>query len=200
MKVNELIESKVRRHKKGCWGWGGKISNSGMPLLVVKTKTGTKTIDVARRLYEEERGETLVASEQLIRVKLCDKVPGCCNPAHFEVEESEDSEDGRRSHSNEHISRFKREIAKGARVGEIYSRYGLCRSWAYQIANGERYAEIEPKGAVLRRVKNDLTREKVLRARKLRKKNWTYQRIGKKLRIHHSTARDACVNNRPGWQ
>lgn len=197
-KVNELIENKLKRQKRGCWGWEGTISKDGAALLTVKTKTGRKTIDVARRLFEQESGEELDEEDELIRVKTC-KAMGCANPAHRELRRA-DGLDGRRQHSNEQISKFKRQVAAGARVGEIYSRYGLCRSWAYQIANGERYAEIEPKGAVLKRIKTDLTKEKVERARRLRAKNWTYQRIGEKLDIHHSTARDACLNNRPNWQ
>jgi hypothetical protein len=197
-KVNELIESKLKRQKKGCWGWSGALSKSGAALLIVKTKTGRKTIDVARRLFEQESGEELEDSDELIRAKHCD-APGCANPRHFELKRAGEL-DGRRQHTNEQISKFKRQIAAGARVGEIYETYGLCRSWAYQIANGERYAEIEPKGSVLKRVKTDLTKEKVERARRLRAKNWTYQRIGEKLDIHHSTARDACLNDRPNWQ
>lgn len=201
-KVNELIASKVRRNKKAsdCWGWDGPVTKSGAAQLVVKTKTGTKKIDVARRLFEEANETKLDEGDTLTRNKQCSKAPGCSNPRHFDLERAEDSSDGRRAHSNEQISKFKREVANGARVGEIYERYNLCRSWAYQIANGKMYAEIEPKGEVLQRIKTDLTKQKVERARKLRAKNWTYERIAEKLDIHHSTARDACLNDRPGWQ
>jgi transposase len=200
-KLKELIQSKTKLPKKPerCWKWLGKIGSDGFATLKIKTKSGKKSIDVARFNVASQMGRKLDDGEALRRLELC-TVEGCTNPDHFGVVLVA-ARDERFKGDEVKISHFKRQIAAGARVRATAKKFGLSASWAYQIANGERYAEVEPKGAVLVRVKKTLTAEEVELAKRLRtKKKWTYQQVADKLGCHYSTAREACLIVRPSWQ
>lgn len=200
-KLKELIQSKTKLPKKPerCWKWLGKVDAEGFATLKIKTKKGKKAIDVARFNYEDKMGLKLSEDASLKRLERC-TLEGCTNPDHFSVVLVASREE-RFKGDDVKISHFKRQIAAGARVRATAKKFGLSASWAYQIANGERYAEVEPKGAVLVRVKRTLTPEEVELAKRLRnKKKWTYQQVADKLGCHYSTAREACLIERPSWQ
>ncbi len=200
-KLKELIQSKTRLPKKAwkCWIWSGKVNAEGFATLKIKTKNGKKSIDVARFNVEDHLGRKLNEGESLRRLEKCTE-EGCTNPDHFGVVLVA-ARDERFKGDEVKISHFKRQIAAGARVRALAKKFGLSASWAYQIANGERYAEVEPKGAVLVRVKRTLEPTEVELAKRLRnKKKWTYQQIADKLGCHYSTAREACLIERPSWQ
>jgi len=196
MNTIERIKSKTVRSKdrKKCSRWTGR-RESGRPVLLVRSKkTGrTKKLDVARALAEHSMGRPLAEGESA--GWSCKN--GCGNPWHVEIEVT--TSKPRRQFSTEEISAFKSAIAGGQSVRAAAAIAGFSVTWAYAIAKGEEYSEIPPTGSVIK-LEQRLTSKQVARARRLRNRGMSYAKIGERIGCHRSTARDACLVDRPSWQ